>query len=396
MTFTEFGKAHRNSIRRAINVTPSIAAHKANISLNDLWEKGARITPQLLDKKKPVRIFGAGNFARDLVCALIDEGYRVTGFIDSHPRQKMLMDLPVVSWQEVPPAPHEQLAIAIFNRSAPFDQLLCKAQAHGFADISLPWDLYEQFSGALGWRYWLSGPAKILQARHEIEKIHARLADQTSRDCFIAIIAFRLGLNIGYGSFKHTETQYFNQLTLPTLPAEGATYVDGGAFDGDSFRELAAIANVKEAVLFEPDPENFAALNQTTQDTHTPITCLPLGLSDTYEILSFNAGSGEGGALSSSGSVYVACATLDTILKNKRVDFLKLDVEGAEIKALAGAKNILNAYRPTLTLSLYHYPCDLWEIPSFIDSICPGYQFFIRQHYFNSFDSVLYALPTNA
>ena len=81
------------------------------------------------------------------------------------------------------------------------------------------------------------------------------------------------------------------------------------------------------------------------------------------------------------------------ITGQEKVDFIKLDVEGAEKKALDGAKQLIVRSRPVLAISLYHQPQDLWELPLFLSTICENYKFYIRQHYANSFDSVLYAVP---
>jgi hypothetical protein len=84
---------------------------------------------------------------------------------------------------------------------------------------------------------------------------------------------------------------------------------------------------------------------------------------------------------------------LDDLLRGQSTDFIKLDVEGGEIAALKGAADVILRCRPVLAISFYHRPQDLWEIPQLLRTLCPDYQFFLRQHYFNSFDSVLYAVP---
>jgi hypothetical protein len=85
--------------------------------------------------------------------------------------------------------------------------------------------------------------------------------------------------------------------------------------------------------------------------------------------------------------------SLDELMPNSVVDFIKFDVEGAEVPAVMGARQLIQRSRPVLVLSLYHRPADLWEIPALIASLCPNYNFYIRQHFNNSFDSVFYAIP---
>jgi FkbM family methyltransferase len=145
--------------------------------------------------------------------------------------------------------------------------------------------------------------------------------------------------------------------------------------------------------LFEPDRENFVRLSKVAAATPVPSLCLPLALSNGYQMLSFNAGNGEAGAITKDGSSHVAAVALDDVLHGHAVDFIKLDVEGAEIQALMGATKTIEHFRPILAISLYHRAQDIWEVPKLLKSLCPDYLFNLRQHWFNSFDSVLYAVP---
>jgi hypothetical protein len=123
---------------------------------------------------------------------------------------------------------------------------------------------------------------------------------------------------------------------------------------------------------------------------------MPLALSGEYKILSFS-GQGEGSHIDSSGGgVKIAAAALDDVLGGVEINLLKLDVEGAEADALCGAQTIISQSKPVIALSAYHKPQDLWELPNLISSISPDYTFYFRQHYYNSFDIVLYAIPLDS
>lgn len=346
-----------------------------------------------LHPDRPLWIFGAGRFAQDVYATLQAARFTIRGFIETQPQRSEFIGLPVQSWAQVAPTAEDQLVIAIHNRTAPLDQLATLARTHGFARIAYPWDIHHRFAAELGWRYWLSGPEPLLAGLEQLKALHARLADDESRRCLYRIVAFRLGLDVTYASFRHELTQCFSPLTLTALPQRPLSYVDGGAYDGDSLLQLSACHPVGQAYLFEPDPENYRRLTDRLHASPFPVHCLPLGLMNAYQVLSFAGGQGEGGNLSGSGDIHVACAALDDLLPNTPIDFIKLDVEGAEIPAIHGARRLLKRHRPTLAISLYHRPNDLWAIPEALDELCPGYRLFIRQHYFNSFDSVLYAIP---
>jgi FkbM family methyltransferase len=352
-------------------------------------------TPKrLLSLSRPVWIFGAGKFGRDLCEVLLAKNFMVLGFIETQPRMNQLMDLPVHSWQQLSNSDRQaQLVIGIYNRGMPLDALERIAREADFGDVMMPWDSYGQFEAELGWRYWLGGRDRLLQKLDELEATHALLSDVASQTCLRDIVRFRLGLNHCYGSFRHEEPQYFNTLTLNADVQKPIHYVDGGAYNGDTLMELAALRPIEQAYLFEPDAENFAALQKNLHKQEIPVHCLPLALSDSYQMLSFSAGNGEAGTISVNGTVHIAAMALDDLLHNQSTDFIKLDVEGGEIAALRGAAQLITRSRPVLAISFYHRAQDLWEIPQLLRTLCPDYHFFLRQHYFNSFDSVLYAVP---
>jgi FkbM family methyltransferase len=201
-------------------------------------------------------------------------------------------------------------------------------------------------------------------------------------------------LDDSYAGFKHEDCQYFNGLTLHRFSGvNSCIYVDCGAYNGDTFLQANESLPLTRAYLFEPDPINFKHLVQVVKHASIDSVCLPLAISDHYEVLSF-AGDGEGGTITLDGSLHIAAVSLDELMPHAMVDFIKFDIEGSEVPAILGAIELIKRSRPTLVLSLYHRPADLWEIPILLANCCHGYKFYIRQHFNNSFDSVLYAIPS--
>jgi len=363
-------------------------------SFRVMCEETARHESRRLVIVKPVWVFGAGHFGRDVCSILLGEGFDVQGFIESKPRDERVIGLPVMTWSEL----HAdqlaaQLVVGIFNREMPLDQLQKLCESAGFTDIFMPWDVYSQFGKQLGWRFWLSAPSIILESLSAIEKTYRSLADDISRRCLLEICAFRLGCHTAYAGFSHADRQYFNDLTLKSAGDRSICYVDGGAYNGDTYFELSAHAEVNSAYLFEPDPDNFKALVTRITTVSKPVVCMPLALADCYQVMSFNGGNGEGGSILENGMVHIATAALDEMLMSHHIDFIKLDIEGAEILALRGSMGIIKRCRPILAISIYHRPKDICEIPELLEQLCDNYSFYIRQHFYNSFDSVLYAIP---
>ena len=54
--------------------------------------------------------------------------------------------------------------------------------------------------------------------------------------------------------------------------------------------------------------------------------------------------------------------------------YIKMNIEGAELDALKGAKQAIIRCKPKLAISAYHRPSDLWQVPELIGSLCPDYR----------------------
>ena len=80
---------------------------------------------------------------------------------------------------------------------------------------------------------------------------------------------------------------------------------------------------------------------------------------------------------SSHPSVLVPLTTIDKLvaeLKLPRVDFIKMDIEGAEVPALAGAHETIARFKPRLAIATEHKPDDEYTIPAAVRKIRADYQ----------------------
>ena len=74
-----------------------------------------------------------------------------------------------------------------------------------------------------------------------------------------------------------------------------------------------------------------------------------------------------------------------------RVDFIKMDIEGAETEALKGAEQTIVRCRPKMAICLYHRPKDFVSIPRFLDRVYPDYRFALGHFTIHAEETVLYA-----
>lgn len=86
--------------------------------------------------------------------------------------------------------------------------------------------------------------------------------------------------------------------------------------------------------------------------------------------------------------------TLDdyAAMQSRGVDFIKMDIEGAEMQALSGAAGVIGEFKPRLAISGYHKPQDLWEIPAKLKALNPDYEITFGHHTPIFWESVFYAV----
>jgi FkbM family methyltransferase len=77
-----------------------------------------------------------------------------------------------------------------------------------------------------------------------------------------------------------------------------------------------------------------------------------------------------------------------------RVDYIKMDIEGAEIDALEGAQELIARFGPRLAISAYHKPEHLWEIPEKICKLRGDYRLYFGHHSPIQWESVYYAMSS--
>jgi hypothetical protein len=80
------------------------------------------------------------------------------------------------------------------------------------------------------------------------------------------------------------------------------------------------------------------------------------------------------------------------------VDFVKIDVEGHDREAIQGMRELLTRSAPVVAVSLYHRPRDFVELTLYLMQTLQGmsYKYYVRQHLYNSFETVLYAIPSQS
>lgn len=164
-------------------------------------------------------------------------------------------------------------------------------------------------------------------------------------------------------------------------------FLDGGAYDGDTIDLLKG--GISSAWAVEPDPDNISKLRRRFEGSFVHIIECALGA--TRQKSAFTAMGGVSSHLDSGGNTIVQIRPIDD-LECHGVTYIKLDIEGAEVDALRGARETLLRDRPILAVAVYHRPEDLWSVPALLADL-PNYRHFLRSHENDGFELIWYAVP---
>lgn len=182
-------------------------------------------------------------------------------------------------------------------------------------------------------------------------------------------------------------------------PCKNEVIVDCGAYDGMTELEIAQWTNntYKKIYAFEPNQANCQKCTQFYKDNALrDIVLIPKGTWSKDTILSFSVEEHEmsaSGGIIQNGTEKVYVTTIDNVVGNDKVTFIKMDIEGSELEALKGAATTIKRDTPKLAICIYHKFEDLWTIPECILKLNNNYRFYIRHYTCHTIETVLYAVP---
>jgi FkbM family methyltransferase len=180
----------------------------------------------------------------------------------------------------------------------------------------------------------------------------------------------------------------------------GDIVIDAGGCYGDTALYFADRVGPTGSVLcYEFDPENLEVFYHNMDanaDISTRVRLIERAVwSSTGKMLSF-VGNGPSTRLVAAGpgTRTVMTDTIDELTHREsvdKIDFIKMDIEGAELDALKGAEQTIRRHKPKLAISLYHRLEHFWQIPQFIDQLGLGYTFHIEHFTIHAEETMLFA-----
>ena len=286
----------------------------------------------------------------------------------------------------------KSLVIVTLGSAEARNEITCDLKKMGFRHVISAMDIYE---------YHLPNPDERIfrgfsfyqdNCRNILEALEL-FNDDKSREIFKQFLFTHIYRKCMPIPCDPLENQYF-----PFDLWDNSVYrrsVICGAYNGDTATAMVRkAAQIESLVCLEPDPANFDELKKNIKPYRNRVSdllLLPLGVYEKSIQMRFAADNQSNSVISQDGNLLIQCIALDDCLSDIAPTFISMDIEGSEMFALKGMKEIIKNNHPKLAICVYHSPEHIWEIPLFLQSLVPEYKFYLRNYTSFSSETVLYA-----
>ena len=228
----------------------------------------------------------------------------------------------------------------------------------------------------------------IAQYRQEIERAYSLLADEPSRKVFKGALDFYYTGELKYlDTIEGDKDEVFANI----LRLRNERYLDLGAYRGDTVDEFLHYTDGYQSITaVEPNPKNHKKLCEHLADIGNA-TALNAGIADRVGTMTISKKAGRMPVLGDTNGVEIPVTTVDRI--DCSPTYIKIDIEGMELKMLSGAERILRTMKPKLNLAAYHRTEDFFSLINRLHEINPDYRIYLRKHpYIPCWDLNIYAV----
>jgi FkbM family methyltransferase len=355
-----------------------------------------RFKERSAELKKPLLLWGCGPLGSHVAKVLKGSKLEVGAFIDKREEMwgKTFQTHPVIAPDSLREERYRHCLVVItIYTSEPLRKLLTEWEIPFLTFPELAWGMPELFLP----HQCLDYPNVLYSEKEGVVAALNGWADDASREEYLGQLEWRLTMDYAALPPHLSARETYFPSGLVSLQSN-EHYVDCGAFDGDSIRELLVRTGGRfdRITAFEPDTLNYEHLvnysRQLPDSVSSRMRLFNKGVGDKITESFLNETGTVGSNIGETGSP-VSLTTLDSALENEAPTYIKMDIEGFEPFALKGGAKILQMHRPVLAICLYHSFAHLWSIPNLLHALVPDYQLHLVRHSDECWESVCYAIP---
>ena len=340
----------------------------------------------LRETELPVFMYGMGLGAEKILGVFEEKGIVCAGFFASEVfvRGHYFKDHLVHTLKEIEEKIDEFVVVLAF--AAGYESLYSTIMDIASRHILIAPDVPVAGEGLFTYEYYLENKEKF-------ERVYNRLADDKSRHCYENMINFKIS---GKPEYLDICTSPRDEVYSEIVKLkEGEVFVDLGAYKGDTVAEFVeacskAGVSYRSIYAFEPNVKNYSKLLKNTEALEN-IKCFNGGAWDATGKISFTSNEGRMARASDKGDLEVASYAVDDVVE-EQATIIKLDVEGAESRAIEGAKRQI-AGGASVMCALYHRNEDMFDLPLKLLELDPELELYVRHElYIPAWETNLYAV----
>lgn len=297
------------------------------LDVKDIWDN-------LKNSDKPVVLYGMGDGADKVISACESKGIAISGVFasDGFAKNKTFHNFIVTDYATCKEKFGDMIVLMSFASSR--DEVI-----ENVLKISKEQELYCPDVPVFG--KGLFDKEFFVSNFEKFNYVYNLLSDEKSKDVYYNLIYGKLTGNIEYLIKAETSVEEAYQNIIHPHPQ--SHYVDIGAYNGDTIREFLSYSKgYSKITAFEPDIKNFKKLCTYSNDN-----CIDssnfynIAAWDKPETLTFYSRSGRNSANTTSHKnakeVLIQADAPDNYISDK-VDFINIDAEGSDRKAILGLK----------------------------------------------------------
>lgn len=345
-------------------------------------------------------VFGAGSMGRRCVLALGSIGVQPLAVCDNNPD---LWGMRVENVAVLSPAAAAErfgedavFFIAVRNELHSYrstrEQLAQMGCRHISSADCITWRFPDKFLPFL----FYDLPHRVYQQAEQVLLAAELWEDEASRAEYVAQIRLRTVGDPSGLSRPPGKESYFLDGVFDLQPED--VFVDCGAFDGDTIRDVIARQprfGTVEAV--EADTHSFARLAGYMASIdpafRSRIRLHHCAVGAHRGRVRFEDSGKVDSKVCDTGATVVDLVPIDAMFASKQVSMIKMDIEGGEFNALLGARKVIQRDRPILAICVYHLQSDLWRLPLLLRTMVPEYRMYLKAYRGDGIQTVAYAVP---
>ena len=334
----------------------------------DMWDK-------IKKEHRPIVCYGMGNGADKLLLRLAQYGVEISDFFasDGFVRGHNFHGKRVLSFSEICEKYDDFVILLSFASSR--DEVLDL-----LASINSNYVLYIPDMPVAGEEYF--DRQFYNENYNEILLAYNSLADNRSKEIYSYVINYKLSGKMEFLDLAFCSLREMYGI-LPCDRIENV--IDAGAYNGDTLREMKAyFPKLKSAIAIEPDARNFKKLGKYIEaESDVSIDSINAAVWSENGTGNFFGSGNRNSTITATASFEhrdadVSLVAIDKVAGEK-TDYIKFDVEGAELEGLEGSSKVISLERPSLLVSAYHRSRDIFYLVNYLAKRYPDYKLYLRR-----------------